>query len=42
MLEAGLNPVGYSDTVGCVVPRVSKDHHAFMFRDCLTLQMKPL
>jgi hypothetical protein len=37
MFEEGLNLVDYSAIVSCVVSRVSKDHDAFRYRDCLTL-----
>ncbi len=37
MLEGDLNLVGYSAVVGCAVTGVSKDHNAFVFRDCQTL-----
>ena len=42
MLDEDLKLVGYSAVVGCVFPSVSKDHKAFLFRDCQTLQMKAL
>ena len=37
MLEEDSNLLGYAIAVGCIDPDVSKDHNAFVFRDCLIL-----
>ena len=42
MLEEDSNLLGYAPVVGCIDPNISKDHNAFIFRDCLTLYMKAL